>query len=254
MLIDTHAHLNLKIYEKDLDQVLSKALQNDVQRMIVIGMDEASNQKAFAMAHRYPQMMIAFGIHPCSCLTLEKPENILKYLHHPQTVAIGEIGLDLHHRQDNLALQKKFFQTQVEIAIQHNLPIIIHARKSFEEIYRLLLPYKNKVRGVFHCLVFSVQEAQKALELGFYIGIGGVVTFENAKTAHEIAKIIPLNRILLETDAPYLTPFPFQKERNEPAYIKVIADRIAFLRNISLQEVAETTSNNVAQLFLNKLT
>ncbi|MGL9688018.1 MAG: TatD family hydrolase [Candidatus Phytoplasma sp. TWB_XP] len=252
MLIDTHTHLNLKTYKNKLDDVFQKAWNNDVKKMIVIGMDEKTNQKAYEIANKYKEVMVAFGIHPCSDFSQETPESIIKYLNHPQTVAIGEIGLDLHHRQDNLAIQKKFFQAQVKIAIQYNLPIIIHARKSFEEIYQLLLPYRNQVRGVFHCLVFSLEEAKKALELGFYIGIGGVVTYPHAKFAHEIAKTIPLDKILLETDCPYLTPYPFQNETNEPSYIKLIAQKIAQLRNISLQCVATQTSNNVAKLFLNK--
>ncbi|WP_024563485.1 TatD family hydrolase [Candidatus Phytoplasma tritici] len=252
MLIDTHTHLNLKTYKNKLDDVFQKAWNNDVKKMIVIGMDEKTNQKAYEIANKYKEVMVAFGIHPCSDFSQETPESIIKYLNHPQTVAIGEIGLDLHHRQDNLAIQKKFFQAQVKIAIQYNLPIIIHARKSFEEIYQLLLPYRNQVRGVFHCLVFSLEEAQKALELGFYIGIGGFVTYPNAKAAHEIAKTIPLDKILLETDCPYLTPYPFQNETNEPSNIKLIAQKIAQLRNISLQCVATQTSNNVSKLFLNK--
>ncbi|QBF23748.1 TatD family hydrolase ['Catharanthus roseus' aster yellows phytoplasma] len=252
MLIDTHAHLNLKTYKNKLDDVFQKAWNNDVKKMIVIGMDEKTNQKAYEIANKYKEVMVAFGIHPCSDFSQETPESIIKYLNHPQTVAIGEIGLDLHQRQDNLAVQKKFFQAQVKIAIQYNLPIIIHARKSFEEIYQLLLPYRNQVRGVFHCLVFSLEEAKKALELGFYIGIGGVVTYPHAKVAHEIAKTIPLDKILLETDCPYLTPYPFQNETNEPYHIKLIAQKIAQLRNISLQCVATQTSNNVAKLFLNK--
>ncbi|CCP87990.1 TatD family hydrolase [Candidatus Phytoplasma solani] len=252
MLIDTHAHLNLKTYEKDFDEVLKRAFQNDIKKMIVVGMDEKSNQKTFEIANKYPDMMVSFGIHPCSDFSQETPESIVKYLNHPQTVAVGEIGLDLHHRQDNLEIQKKFFQVQIEIAIKFRLPVIIHARKSFEEIYQLLLPYKGQIRGVFHCLVFSEREVKMALELGFYVGIGGVVTFENAKVTHQIAKNTPLDRILLETDAPFLTPFPFQKERNEPAHIKLIADKIAQLRNISLQKVATQTSNNVNELFLKR--
>ncbi|ABC65257.1 TatD family hydrolase [Candidatus Phytoplasma asteris] len=252
MLIDTHTHLNLKTYKNKLDDVFQKAWNNDVKKMIVIGMDEKTNQKAYEIANKYKEAMVAFGIHPCSDFSQETPESIIKYLNHPQTVAIGEIGLDLHHRQDNLAIQKKFFQAQVKIAIQYKLPIIIHARKSFEEIYQILLPYRNQVRGVFHCLVFSLEEAQKALELGFYIGIGGVVTYPHAKAAHEIAKTIPLDKILLETDCPYLTPYPFKNETNEPSHIKLIAQKIAQLRNISLQYVATQTSNNVAKLFFNK--
>ncbi|AGL90432.1 Mg-dependent DNase [Candidatus Phytoplasma australiense] len=252
MLIDTHAHLNVANYDKDLDEVLKRAFQNDVKKMIVVGMDQKSNQKAFEIANKYKEIMVSFGIHPCSEFPKETSESIIKYLKHPQTVAVGEIGLDLHHRQDNLDIQKKIFQEQVKIAIQYNLPIIIHARKAFEDVYRLLLPFKNQIRGVFHCLVFSSKEVQMALELGFYIGIGGVVTFENIPVAATIAKNTPLNKILLETDSPYLTPYPFKGKRNEPANIKIIAQKIAQLKNLSLQEVAQQTSNNVAQLFCNK--
>ncbi|MDV3192575.1 MAG: TatD family hydrolase, partial [Sweet potato little leaf phytoplasma] len=132
-----------------------------------------------------------------------------------------------------------------------NLPVILHAREAFEEVYKILLPYKNKIKGVFHCLVNNLEEAQKAVDLGFYVGIGGIVTYNKALIAHEIAQKIPLEKILLETDSPFLTPFPLEKtQRNEPAYLKIIAEKIAFLRQISFSDVVQQTTQNAKNLFL----
>lgn len=212
MLIDTHTHLNLNNFEKDFQEVLKRALDKNVMNFIVPGLDEETNKKSIFLSQRFSCIKSSVGIHPCYCYN-QDPYSIEKYLDLPQVVAIGEIGLDLYHNKDSLSIQKHFFKIQIELAIKYNLPIIIHARESFEEVYKVLLPYKNKIKGVFHCLVSNIVEAKKVLELNFYIGIGGIVTYKQAYEVHEIAKIIPLQKILLETDSPFLTPFPLEKKR-----------------------------------------
>lgn len=249
MLIDTHTHLNLESFDKDLHDVINRAMQNNVKYFIVPGLEHKTNEKAVELAIKNPFIKAAVGIHPCYWRN-EDPFSIEQYLNLPQVVAVGEIGIDLYHEKDSLAVQKKNLQLQIQLALKYNLPIILHARSSFNEVYSMLKPYQHKLKGVFHCLTTHFQEAQKAVELGFYVGIGGIVTYENALEAHKISQKIPLNKIFLETDSPFLTPFPIAKnKRNEPAFVKIVAEKIAALRNISLEEVSLQTSQNAKKLF-----
>lgn len=249
MLIDTHAHLNVSDYKNDIDDVILRSINNGVKKIIVVGMDEITNQKAIELSLKFECIKPSLGIHPCYHQNQDL-DKLKQQLTNNKVIAIGETGLDLHHKKDDLSIQKYFFNEQIKLSLQYNLPLIIHARESFEEVYKMLQFYKGKVKGVFHCLVSDVQEVQKALQLGFYIGIGGIVTYEQSTQAHEIAKMVPLNRLLLETDAPYLTPYPFKNQRNEPSNIKIIAEKIAFLKNISVSEISQQTTMNVRKLFL----
>ncbi|MDO8063872.1 TatD family hydrolase [Candidatus Phytoplasma bonamiae] len=250
LLIDTHTHLNINDYEKDLNEVIAKANDNGIKYFIVPGLNAQTNAKAFHLALEYECIKIAVGIHPCYWQN-EDPMTIQQYLRLPQVVAVGEIGIDLYRDKTSLHIQKKNFQIQLDLALKYNLPVILHAREAFEEVYQILLPYQNKIKGVFHCLVNSLEEAQKAIELGFYIGIGGIVTYNNALVTHEVARKMPLDKILLETDSPFLTPFPLEKtKRNEPAYLSIIAEKIAALRQISLSDVVQQTTKNAKNLFL----
>ncbi|WBL31542.1 TatD family hydrolase [Candidatus Phytoplasma sacchari] len=249
MLIDTHTHLNLKDFELDLENVLELASNKGIKSFIVPGLDEETNKKTIELSKKYSSIKSAVGIHPCYYFN-QNPYDIEKYLKLPQVVAIGEIGLDLYHEKKSLSIQKNNLKIQIELAIKYDLPIILHARNSFEEIYSILLPYKNRIRGVFHCLVSNFLEAQKALELNFYIGIGGIVTYEKAYEAHKIARNIPLDKILLETDSPFLTPYPLEKsKRNEPSFLIYIAEKIAFLKNTDFKKVAIQTTKNALNLF-----
>ncbi|WP_323847534.1 MAG: TatD family hydrolase [Phytoplasma sp.] len=249
MLIDTHTHLNFSNFNKDLNQVLQRAYDNDVKYFIVPGVDKETNEKAIDLAVKNSCIKVAVGIHPCYWLN-EDPLSIEKYFNCPHVVAVGEIGLDLYHEKKFLPIQKQNLQIQIKLALKYNLPIVLHARESFDEIYQILLPYKGEIKGVFHCLTNHLEEAKQALELGFYVGLGGIVTYEKAGEAHKIAKKIPLDKILLETDSPFLTPSPLDKnKRNEPRFVKIIAEKIAKLRNISFQEISEKTTNNAKKLF-----
>ncbi|MBP3059430.1 YchF/TatD family DNA exonuclease [Texas Phoenix palm phytoplasma] len=250
MLIDTHAHLNLNIFENELEEIIKRAFQNNVKYFIVPGLNEETNQKAIILSRKYSCIKAALGIHPCYWLN-EEPLKVEKYLkNNNEIVAIGEIGLDLYHENDSLPIQKKNLKIQIELALKYNLPIILHARESFNEIMEILLPYKGRINGVFHCLTTRLEEVKKAIELGFYVGLGGIITYEKAIEAHKIVKYTPLDKILLETDSPFLTPFPIQKnKRNEPSFIKIIAERIAFLKKISFKKVCFQTTENAKKLF-----
>ncbi|WP_341266414.1 TatD family hydrolase [Candidatus Phytoplasma fraxini] len=249
MLIDTHTHLNFSNFDKDLQKVIQRAFDNDIKYFIVPGVDQKTNTKALDLSLKNSCIKIAVGIHPCYWQN-EDPLSIEKYLNNPQVIAIGEIGLDLYHEKNSLSIQKQNLQIQIKLAVKYNLPIILHARKSFDEIYQMLLPYKGQIKGVFHCLTSYLEEAKKAIELGFYVGLGGIVTYEKAIEAHKIAQQIPLDKILLETDSPFLTPLPLEKnKRNEPGFLKIIAKKIANLRNINVQEISKQTTNNAKKLF-----
>ncbi|MGI3136373.1 MAG: TatD family hydrolase [Candidatus Phytoplasma vitis] len=249
MLIDTHAHLNFLNFNKDLTQVIERAHNNGVKYFIVPGVNKETNEKAIELAIQNPCIKATVGIHPCYWEN-EDPFSIEKYLRCPQVVAVGEIGLDLYHDKSYLPIQKKNLQIQIKLAMKYNLPIILHARESFLEIYQILLPYKDKIKGVFHCLTSNLDELEKALELGFYVGLGGIVTYEKALEAHKIVQKAPLDKILLETDAPFLTPFPIEKsKRNEPEFLKIIAQKIADLRKINIKDISEQTTKNAKKLF-----
>lgn len=247
MIIDTHCHLNFEEFDNRLDEVINNAFENDVLDMIIIGIDDLSNQKAIKIANKY-NLNVSIGLHP-SNLDKGQMSDVYKYLDNERVVAIGETGIDLYWRQDNFEKQKEIFIKHIELAIEKQLPLIIHMRNSFNEIYEILKPYQGLVEGVFHCFTLGEDEAKKIIDLGFYIGIGGVVTFKNAIELQQAVKMIPVDKILLETDSPYLAPMPFRGKRNEPSYTKFVAIKVAELLNLSYQEIATITTNNAKNLF-----
>ncbi|QWB96348.1 TatD family hydrolase [Mycoplasmatota bacterium] len=247
-MIDTHCHLNIEEFEMDYQQVIKDALAEGVNEMIVIGIDPISNKKAIELADTFNELYATVGIHPgvVDDYDIQSIEPLLK---HEKVIAIGEIGLDLYWRQDNIEKQKEIFIKQIQLAIKHQLPIVIHTRNSFSEAYDCVKPYKGKIKGVFHCFSSHLEDAKKAVDLGFYIGIDGPVTFKNAKDIKEIATHIPLDKILIETDSPYLSPHPFRGKRNEPKRLSYIAQAIADLKGISKEEVVKITTLNAHELF-----
>ena len=247
-MIDTHCHVNIEEFEKDSDQVIKDAIASGVKKMIVIGIDQKSNLKAIAIAEQYEEVYVAVGIHPSVCEE-ENFDDLIKLISHPKVVAIGECGIDLYWQQDNLEKQKEVFIKQIELSILHKLPLIIHTRNSFKEAYDCVIPYKNKARGVFHCFSSNLEDAFKAIGLGFYVGIDGPVTFKNAKDIKEIAKEIPLDRILIETDSPYLSPHPLRGKRNEPKNLRYIALALSEIKSCDIKEVIQETTSNAINLF-----
>lgn len=248
MIIDTHAHLNVEQYKNDLEEVIKNAYENDCKKIIIIGMDDLHNKKAIEIAQKYDNLYATIGIHPCD-VEKEDLESLDKFIGQKKLVAIGEIGIDLYWNKTNLDKQIKYFKYQMDFAYKHNLPVIIHTRESFQETYEVAKLYKNKVKGVFHAFSSSFEDMQKAIEIGFHIGIGGVVTFSKRGDLEKIVQNVPLDRLLIETDSPYLTPKPFRGKRNEPAYTKYVVEEIAKIRNLDQEYIKEVTTKNAIALF-----
>ncbi|MBE0701266.1 MAG: TatD family hydrolase, partial [Acholeplasmataceae bacterium] len=219
-----------------------------VSKIIVIGMDEPSNLKAIELARKYEMLYATVGVHPGYVDNATTP-HLRRLFNNKKVVAIGECGIDLYWNNDNLELQKKVFIEQIELSIETKLPLVIHTRNSFKEAYECLFPYRGKVTGVFHCFSSDVQDARRAIELGFYIGVDGPITFSKATDLISLVKMIDLKHILVETDSPYLAPMPHRGKRNEPAYTKYVVKKIAEIKNISVEEVEKQTSINAHILF-----
>lgn len=247
MLTDTHCHL-FREYFSDVNKVIMDAETNGVMKYISAADNIESIKEMLELSKSYKNIYIAIGIHPENCEEdLKVLENILENnKNNKKIVAIGEIGLDYYYGKDCRERQLEVFDYQLSLAEEYNLPVVIHSREAALDTINMLK--KHNVRGVIHCFSGSLETALEYIKMGMYIGVGGVMTFKNSKI-DEIIKEIPLEKIVLETDSPYLTPEPFRKYSNEPKYIRVIAEYLANLKNISLEEVAKTTENNVTDIF-----
>ncbi len=253
-MIDTHCHLYDEAFDDDRSAAVERAVAAGVDLMLLPGIDSQSHAAQEALEAAYPQhFRQMMGLHPTSVTADFEPELAIveqKLFHsgHPY-VAVGEIGLDLYWDKTFLEQQKEVLRRQMLWAQNLQLPVCLHVRKAYNELFGLLRDLNfGTYRGVMHCFGGSLQEAQRAIEMGFYIGVGGVVTFKNATLA-EVAATVPLDRIVLETDAPYLSPVPYRGKRNESAYIPLIAQKIADLRNLPLEAVAATTTHAAETLF-----
>lgn len=249
MIIDTHAHLNTDEFDHDIDEVLSNAIEQGIHKIIVIGMDKASNRKAIALQKQYPMILATAGIHPGYVDQDQDIDDLESLIQDQSLVAIGECGLDFYWQDNNKELQKKIFHKQILLAIHYQLPLIIHTRHSFDEAYMMLKPYQGKVKGVFHCFSSHLEDARKAIELGFMIGIDGPITYKNNQILKEIVENIDLKHILVETDSPYLTPMPYRGKRNEPGHTRLVVSKIAEIKNMSVNDVAYITTKNAVRLF-----
>ena len=249
MIIDTHCHLNFEDFDTDINFVLKRAIEQHISIMIIIGTDVSSNHKAIKMAQNNPHLYASVGIHPGSISDTENISAILPMITHPKVVAIGECGLDFYWKKDNKEVQIDLFIKHIELAVKFKKPLVIHTRESFLEAYEALKPYKGQVTGVFHCFSSDLNDAQKAIDLGFYIGIDGPITYKKNEVLKEIVQAIDLKHILVETDSPYLTPHPHRGKRNEPSYLPYIIDKIAEIKGITCDEVIQITSSNAQQLF-----
>ena len=251
MLIDSHAHLDMPQFEKDRDQVLERALRGGIKRIITIGVDLASSLKALELAQRYDFVFCSVGYHPHNAGA--SAPDVLKELaglaSEPKIVAWGEIGLDFYRRRSHPLKQIEVFEQQLAMAAQFGLPVIIHIREAYKEALHILQKKKEIRRGVIHCFSGTYDFAMTCIQMGFYISIPGIVTYKNALQVQEVASKIPLDHLLVETDAPYLTPVPKRGERNEPLYVTYTAQKIARLRHIDLSELARKTTENTSKLF-----
>lgn len=252
-MIDTHTHLYSVEFDNDIDKVVERAVEQGVERFLLPAIDSTTHEAMLSLEQRYPLRIYAMmGLHPCSVKYDNWEQEIAlvqQYLSKRSFCAIGEIGIDLYWDTDTLEIQKKAFANQIEFALDHDLPIVIHSRESFREVVNVLNEYSSpKLRGVFHCFSGTLGQAQEAISLGFYLGIGGVVTFKNGKIDHFINEL-PIERLLLETDAPYLAPVPFRGKRNESAYVKLVAEKLATLYDTDLEKIVSITTANAKRLF-----
>jgi TatD DNase family protein len=252
MLFDTHAHLNAVQYEEDLQEVIDRALKEGVTNIVVVGFDRPTIKRAIELAEQYDFIYASVGWHPVDAIDMK--EDDLKWLEemalHPKVVALGEMGLDYYWEKSPKEVQKEVFRKQIALAKKVKLPIIIHNREATADILEILKEENaSEVGGIMHCFTGSIEIAKQCIDMNFYISLGGPVTFKNAKKPKEVAAEIPLEHLLIETDCPYLTPHPYRGKRNEPAYIKYVAEQIAELKGISYEEVAEKTSDNAKRIF-----
>lgn len=252
MLFDTHAHLNAEQFADDQDEVIRRAKENGVGKIVNIGFNRETIPSSLALAEKYDFIYTAVGWHPQDAKDMREEDfDWLRELSkHEKVVAIGEIGLDYYWDTSPKDVQQKIFRQQIQLAKELNMPIIIHDREAHQDIVDILRQEKaSEVGGIMHCFSGSLEMAKECLEMNFYISFGGPITFKNAKKPKEIAKEIPLDRLLIETDCPYLTPEPFRGKRNETGYVKYVAESIAQLREMEVNELVNVTYDNAVKLF-----
>lgn len=247
-LVDTHCHLDNEKFDEDRLEVIERIKEN-LEFCVNIGYDLASSKKSLELAKEYDFIYAVIGVHPIDIA--EYSEEVEKELEHlgknPKVVAIGEIGLDYHWMTEPKEIQQERFKSQLELAERLNKPVVIHTRDAMEDTVNILKNYPN-ITGVIHCYPGSLETAKQLVDR-FYLGIGGTLTFKNSKKAVEVVKDIPLDRIVIETDCPYLTPEPFRGKRNEPIYVEYVAKKIAEIKEISVEDVTKITTENAKKLY-----
>ena len=251
MLIDSHAHLDMDEFQGDLGEVLGRALESGVSEIISIGIDFPSSAKALELAKKYDFIYSTVGYHPhnASEVDFKLLRDLADLALDPKVVAWGEIGLDFFRRHSPPKTQVKAFELQLELAGELGLPVIIHDREAHEQLYEILSEKSGSLTGVIHCFSGDYALAGLFIDMGFYISIPGTVTYKKAAVVKDVAARIPLERLLVETDAPYLAPVPHRGKRNEPAFVKYTAQEIARLRGMDFEELARATSENARTLF-----
>jgi len=247
LIFDTHAHYDDEAFENDFQELVASMKENGVGGIITCGCDKESSLKALALAEKYDIVYAAVGIHPGNIDSGTTIEDIKALLKHEKCVAIGEIGLDYYWRQDNKELQKEIFISQLQLAKEYNLPVLVHDRDAHGDTLEILKQYKPK--GVVHAFSGSVEMAREIIKLGMYLGVGGVLTFKNARALPSVVCDTPLDKLLLETDAPYLAPEPYRGKRNYSSLLHFVAEKMAEIKEISKDEVLSTTFKNAENLF-----
>ncbi len=254
MLIDSHCHLDrldLSPFDGKLDNALAFARERGVERFLCVAIDMENVETVIAMAEQYPQVYASVGVHPNE-QGREEPtvERLLQLAENERVIAIGETGLDYFRSEGDLAWQHQRFRTHIAAAKACDKPLIIHCREAREDTLKILAEEgADEVGGVMHCFVENLATAERAMELGFYISFSGIVTFNSAKELKEVAKVIPAERLLVETDAPYLAPVPYRGKSNQPAYVREVAEAIAELRGVSYESIAAQSGENFNRLF-----
>jgi len=247
-MIDTHSHIYYEQYENDLSAVIESANKNNVKKIICVGTDIETSYQSIEIANKYDQVYCTVGCHPHETSKMNNSyiAELEKMCSNPKVVAIGETGLDYYYSHSTPEIQKKCFEEQIELSKKLNIPVVIHNRESDEDLIEILNKYKP--RGVIHCFSGDIDFAEKIIKLNMMISFTGIVTFKNS-TLDEVIENIDCDNMMLETDSPYLTPHPFRGKRNEPQYVKLIAKKIAEIKNIPIEEVIEKTTKNAFKLF-----
>lgn len=252
MLFDTHAHFDDERFDDDRDEVILKAHESGVSYILNASSDMDSSRKSMALADKYDFIYAAVGVHPHSAGEMKEDdlEILAGYASHPKVVAIGEIGLDYYYDNSPRNVQKYWFARQIGLAREVGLPVVIHDRDAHEDTLAIIKAEgASEVGGVFHCYTGSVEMAKEVLKNNFYIALGGAVTFKNARKLLDVAKFVPEDRLLIETDCPYMTPEPYRGKRNDSGYVRLVAEKIAELRGVTFEEIAQITAQNARRLF-----
>ena len=253
MLIDTHAHLYLSEFQKDIDDVISHSQKNNISKIFLPAINSETHEAMISLESQHPDFCFSMmGLHPCYVKENYKDELSLvkKYLEVRKFSAIGECGLDFYWDKTFVSEQYEALEQQIEWALQYGIPLILHTRNATQETIDVLKKYNQKgLRGIFHCFGGSYLEASQIIEMGFYLGIGGVITYKNSGLDQVISQV-DLQHLVLETDAPYLAPVPYRGKRNESAYINTIAEKVAQIKNCSVDEVGMITTQNADRLFM----
>lgn len=251
-MIDTHSHLYLPDFEEDLQAVIDRCKAISIEKLYLPAIDSSTHDAMMALAAAQPGWCTPMmGLHPCYVTANYQQEMTLveSWLAKQSFAAIGEIGLDFYHSTEFKQEQMDVFVWQMNLAMQYDLPIVIHTRNSMDECIKLIAEHgKGKIKGIFHCFGGDERQARKIIDLGFMLGIGGVVTYKNAGLA-KLMEELPLDALVLETDSPYLTPAPFRGKRNESSYLIYVAEKIAEIKGLSLEEVVDATTNNSKKIF-----
>ncbi|MFY9214005.1 MAG: TatD family hydrolase [Tissierellaceae bacterium] len=252
MFIDSHVHLDDKRFDEDRDILIKSLRDNDVELVVNIGADLETSINSVELANKYNNVFATIGVHPHSAIevteeTLDKFREMAK---NEKVVAIGEIGLDFYYDNSPRDDQRKWFKEQLKLAKELDLPVVIHSREATQETYDTIKEAQDgSLRGVLHCFSGSKEVAMEYIKLDFYISLAGPVTFKNARVAKEVAAAVPLDKLLIETDCPYLAPEPNRGKRNEPKFVRYVAEKIAEIKNIPVEEVARQTRTNAKELF-----
>ncbi|WP_347723874.1 TatD family hydrolase [Lysinibacillus capsici] len=252
MFIDTHVHLNADQYEEDLQEVIDRALEAKVERMVVIGFDRKTIERTMLLIEQYDFVYGVIGWHPVDAIdcTQQDLEWIEQLASHPKIVGIGETGLDYYWDKSPKDVQQELFRKQIQLAQKINLPIVIHNRDATGDVVQILREENAaSVGGVMHCFSGSVETARECIAMNFMISLGGPVTFKNARLPKEVATEIALEHLMIETDAPYLAPHPHRGKRNEPAFVPLVAEEIARLKGLTIEEIAQATTANAKNFF-----
>ncbi|MGY3748034.1 TatD family hydrolase [Vagococcus salmoninarum] len=252
MIFDTHTHLNVEQFKDDLVETMARSRELGVTEMAVVGFDTPTIEKSLELSQTYPEIYSIIGWHPTEAGSYSKAieDKLQSQLTEPKVVALGEIGLDYYWMNDPKEVQAKVFRRQIAIAREHNLPISVHTRDAIEDTYQILKEENiQNVGGIMHSFSGDVEWMKRFLDLGMHISLSGVVTFKKATEVHEVAQAVPLERLLIETDAPYLAPMPYRGKRNEPGYTRYVAEKVAELREMTVEDVAKITRQNAFELF-----